>query len=187
MKKGLKTLIGGIVIFILFAFALPVAIIAPMVNSDSEDAPFLVPGEHLVDVENEGKYYLWHEFRTIHDGKSYNRPEELPHGIEFSIKTAEGETLPFVAGGGASSSNGQSSKTSVGYVEVSRPETLTISVSGNTEPLVFSFSESIFLKMFGTIMGGILVSIIGAFSGIGVTIWGIIKMVKSPNPPALSS
>jgi hypothetical protein len=36
-------------------------------------------------------------------------------------------------------------------------------------------------------MGGILVSIIGAFSGIGVTIWGIIKMVKSPNPPALSS
>ncbi|HRQ90898.1 MAG TPA: hypothetical protein PLA50_19060, partial [Bacteroidia bacterium] len=90
-----------------------------------------------------------------------------------------GKTLAFSSDASTSSSGGSSSKKSIGYVEVSEPGKLTVSVSGDFEERVFSFSQSIFPKMFLAILGGGTASLLMAFIGFGVGIWGVIKIVRN--------
>lgn len=190
MKKGLKTLLAGIAIFIIGAIVVPILILIPLFKGGSEDEQFIIPGEHRVTVPEEGRYYLWNNYRTIFEGQSYHRSEEIPDGLDFSITTSTGEALPFFSDTSTSSSNGSSSKNSIGYVKVAGPETLSISVSGDSEKRIFSFSKSILGKMFGLIFLGGALSVLSAFAGIGIIIWGIIKMVqgsKTPPPPMPSA
>jgi len=50
---------------------------------------------------------------------------------------------------------------------------------GGEEEQVFSFSESNLLKMFGLIFGGSIVTVVFGVTGIGITIWDIVKLVRS--------
>jgi hypothetical protein len=179
MKPGLKTLITGITLFILGGFVIPFLIILPLFLNESANSQFLIPGSKEVTVEEPGRYYLWNDFQTVHDGKSFSRSESIPDGLEIAVTDDTGNTLTFTSDTSTSSSSGSSSKNSIGYVEVSNPGKLSVSVSGDSEERVFSFSRSIFPKMFLTILGGGIASLLMAFIGFGIGIWGVIKLVRN--------
>ncbi len=191
MKPGLKTLITGIVLFILGGFVFPFLIILSLFLNESTNTQFLIPGSKEVTVEKPGRYYLWNDFQTVYGGKSFSCSESIPHGLEISLTDNTGRILNFNSDSSTCSSGGTSSKKSIGYVEVGEPGKLTVSVSGDSEERVFSFSQSIFPKMFLTILGGGTASILMAFTGFGVGIWGVIKLLGNkageqggmPQPP----
>jgi hypothetical protein len=172
MKPGLKTLITGITLFILGGFVIPFLLILPLFLNESANSQFLIPGSNEVTVEEPGRYYLWNDFQTVHDGKSFSRSESIPDGLEIAVTDDTGKTLAFTSDTSTSSSSGSSSKNSIGYVEVSNPGKLRVSVSGDSEERVFSFSQSIFPKMFLTILGGGIASLLMAFIGFGIGFWG---------------
>lgn len=180
MKPGIKSIIAGVTLFLLGAFVFPLLIILPVILGESDEVQFKVPGEAEISVEKPGRYYLWNDFRTVHEGKSYNRPEDIPDGIEIRVQNSKGEALEFVGDTSISSSSGSSSKNSIGYVEVQNPGQLRVEVSGGNEDRIFSFSQSGLLKMFGLILGGAAISALIAIGGIVLAIWGIVKVVK-PN------
>jgi hypothetical protein len=180
MKTGVKTIIAGAILFVLGAFVVPLAIILPLIFGDSNEIQFKVPGSTQIVIEEPGRYYMWNDYQTVFYGKSYNRSESIPDGIEIRIMNAStGELFDFVSDTSISSSRGSSSKNTIGYIEVQSPSTVEVEVAGGEEERVFSFSESNLLKMFGLILGGSILAVIIGITGFGITIWGIVKLMRS--------
>ncbi len=179
MKRGIKTIIAGVVLFILGAVVIPVLCILPLILGHSSAPEFKVPGSFDATVDAPGRYYVWNDFRAIFEGKTYNSSTNLPNGISIQVRTADGRALQFVGDTSTSMSTGSSSKNSIGYVEVERPGKVTIQVSGSNEERIFCFAKSELLRMFGQILGGFVLSMLVAVAGIGVIIWGVIKRVQA--------
>jgi len=179
IEPGLKTLIIGIALFILGGFVIPFVLILPLFRNESANTQFLIPGSKEVIVEKPGRYYLWNDFQTVYDGRSFSRSEHIPDGLEIAVTDDTGKTLAFNSDTSTSSGSGRNSKKSIGYVEVSDPGKLMVSVSGDSEERVFSFSQSIFPKMFLAILGGGTASLLMAFIGFGIGIWGVIKLGRN--------
>lgn len=179
MKPGIKTIIAGGVLFVLGAFVVPLLVVLPLILRSSNAVQFKIPGTIEATVAKPGRYYLWNDFRTIYEGKSYDRSESIPDGIEIRIHDSKGELLPFVASTSISSSAGAGSKTSIGYLEVENPGKVKIEVSGGNEERIFSFSEFVFPKMFGLFFAGFGLSILVALSGFGIMLWGIVKLIRA--------
>ncbi len=179
MKPGVKTITAGVVLFLVGAIAVPLLVILPLALMESKDTQFQAPGSVEVTVKEPGRYYLWNDFRTVYQGRSYDRSERIPDGIIFQIKDANGAPLHFSSDTSITSTSGGSSRKSIGYVRVETPGKLAIEVSGQTDDRVFSFSQSGLLKMFGLIFGGIGLSLLVAFAGVGLLIWGIVKLVRA--------
>ena len=179
MKPGIKTIVVGVSLFILGAVVIPMAIVLSFIIGDSNEKRFKVPGNTQLVIEKPGRYYLWNDYQTVFDGKSYNRSEIIPDGIEIKIMNAEtGELFDFVSDSSISSSSGSSSKNSIGYIEIQSPCTVEIEIAGNEEKRVFSFAESNLLKMLGPIFGGFVLSMVFALAGLGIIAWGIVKLVR---------
>lgn len=182
MKRGLGTIITGVVLFVAGAFVVPAAIVIPLILNQTKAKQFLVPGSVEISAETPGRYYLWNDFLTVFNGRTYQSPEELPGGLEITITDGGGSRLTFVSDGSTSSSNGSSSKRSIGYVEVTTPGNLTVAVSGNTDQRVFSFARSEILKILGLVLGGMGASGLTALGGIILAIFGIVRLSRNSGP-----
>ena len=68
MKRGIKTIIAGVVIFVFGAFVVPLLFIFPLIFGKSNEVQFKVPGTFEANAEKPGRYYLWNDFQTIYDG-----------------------------------------------------------------------------------------------------------------------
>ena len=187
MKPGLKTLIIGITLFILGGFVIPLLLILPIFLNESSEQQFLIPGSKELSVEEPSRYYLWNDFQTVFEGKSFSRSENIPDGLEIAVTDGTGRTLAFKGDTSISSSSGSSSKNSIGYVEVSEPSELLVTVTGASEERVFSFSESIFPKIFLAIFSGGMASMLVTFIGFGLGVWGVIKLVRNKSSEQGSS
>ncbi len=186
MKSGTKLIIVGASLIALVTFILPAAIVVPILLSDSNETKFIVPGKVRVQVENPGRHYLWNNYQTIYKGKSYNRSTTIADGIEIKITNAEnGTQFDFIGNGSMSYTSGSNAKITIGYIEITEPCTVDIEISGGNNSQVFSFSEALFRKLFGLISAGILIVVIFGFAGIGIIVWGIIKLEKNKTPPPL--
>ncbi|MCI5211020.1 MAG: hypothetical protein D3910_20045 [Candidatus Electrothrix sp. ATG2] len=111
MKPGIKPIILGVILFTLGGIALPAAILLPLFLGDSTDQQFSIPGSIQVAIKEPGRYYLWNEYQTIFNGKTYNRPEDLPDGIEISITdTATSTPFGFIESSSISMNSGNNEK-----------------------------------------------------------------------------
>ncbi len=178
MKPGLKPLFTGIALCVAGLFVVPVAIILPILLSDSGDTPFIAPGSAEFTVEEPARYYLWHDHQTIFEGTSYNRPVEIPDGVTISVSQADGEALAFTSDGSMSMSRGSHSSQSIGYVDVPTTGLWTVEVSGEAEPFVVSFAESKLLKIFGLIFGGVGLCLLLGGAGVILVVIGVVRLAQ---------
>ncbi len=169
----------GVVFFILGVVVIPILCVLPIILEKSNEVSFKVPGTQTVKIEQPGRYYLWNDFRTVFDGKSYNRSKAIPDGMEIKIRNADGTLLPFISDTSTSSTSNGSAKNSIGYVEIKNSGELKVTISGGDEARIFSFGPSNLLKIFALIFGGIGLSLFVTMIGMGLSIWGIIKLVRS--------
>ena len=182
MKKGVKTIIIGATLFITGAFLIPVAVILLLITRGDRPEQFIIPGEMTVEIEEAGRYYLWNDYQTIYKGKSYNRSELIPDSLEMTITNIDtGELKEIVGDTSTSSSSGSSSKNSIGYFEIGEPGQYKVRVIGESNERVFSFGEDSIVKFLVLIFAGGGVCLLIAFSGFGLIIYGIVKVVTKKN------
>lgn len=182
MAPGIKRLVTGVTLFILGIFF--ISIVVPVLFYDLLDnrngEQFKVPGITQVIVEEPGRYYLWNDYQTVFEGKSYNRLNTIPDGMEIKIRNQEtSKPFNFVTDLSISSNRGTSSSNSIGYVEVPAPVEIEIEIVGGNEDRIFSFARSVFTAQLGLIVGGSLLSMAICFLGFGLVVWGIVKLVNS--------
>ena len=184
MKKHTKKLITGVVLFVIGGLIAPSVITLLLflhLLNEKPLAQFLIPTEVKITIEKEGKYYVWNDHHTIFRGKTYAFSEEMPNNLEISLHEENNKkTIEFHGYSSISSMTGNSSKSSIGYFEVSKPGVYTLIISGETIPRVFSFGKSFFnLKIFLCYFGTICSSVLIAIGGIIFVVIGIVELCKA--------
>lgn len=180
MKKGVKKIIGGGIIFTA-GLALPFVILIPLFFQ-GDAITFRVPGSIELTIEEPGQYYLWHNYNTVFEGQSYSFSKELPHGLSFAlVEKNSGLSVPIQSDLSLSTESGSQKNTSIGYYELTHPGQYTLSVTGNTDDRVFSFKKSIFengLLFFGGAILGMILAFVAGIGALVLIIFGIIDLVR---------
>ncbi len=183
MNTGIGRIIAGVTLSVLGAIVIPMGIVLTLVFGERDREQFVIPGETRIMAEEPGRYYLWNDYRTVYEGRTYNRSARIPDGLQIRIFDQEtGERYDFVSNTSISASSGQSSRNSIGYIQVGTPAELQIEISGVAEERIFSFSRSILARMLWMIVGGISLSLLIGFTGLGLIVWGVVKLVKQQTP-----
>lgn len=176
MRPGIKTFIVGLLLC-LGAFAVPFLFILPLILGKSDRVQFTVPGKCEFTAAAAGRYYLWNDYETIYNGKSYNRSKETPDGIDIQIHDTNGP-VQFTSDTSTSVSGGGTSRASIGYVDLTHPEKLEIEIAGGAGNRIFSFGKSGMLRMMGMILGGLAATIFVGVTGFILVVLGAIKLIK---------
>ncbi len=185
MKKGMKKI--GIGLLLMAAtVVLPIAVITPVLMPEltgENEIVMRAPGEASLVASEAGRYFLWYNYRTVHDGRVYALGSELPHGLEFTLTGQDtNSSVPLVGKTGTTFSINGRDKTSVGYFEVIQPGTYTLRVQGDMEARIFSLDtapeHSVFGRGFlyfcGTVIGGLLALACG-IAGFVLVISGVVE------------
>ncbi len=184
MKQGTKLLISGLLAFLGGGVLLPFVLFGLMVAilCDRPDYTFVVPGQITVSCEKEGRYYLWYDYQTIFEGKTYSESSNLPGGmsIEF-INVNTGEVVPLTSAAEMSETIGNTSRKTIGYFDIRECGEYTLEVSGGTRELVFSLGRSAVTMprlLFLFFVGGPLSFLLGG-AGVLLVVIGAIKLAKT--------
>lgn len=188
MKSGLLNLAGAVFLLggvpILFA-----SLLLPVITSDEYlSRPFLAPGSIQAEVDTPGRYYLWHDYQALRDGRAFTHPIPLPDGMSVSISDANtGEQLEFTPDMSSSLAMGEERSQSVGYVEIEEPRTVIVEVAGSEDqPRALTFSQSRLPGIFRAIGMGALLSLPLLAGGILLLVSAIARMSArdTPSTPA---
>ena len=153
-----------------------VALIAWLVLSLGSDEQFLAPGRRTINVERPGKVVIWHDQRTVFQGRSYDAPDRLPAGARIRvIEEASGRELEVGATFGASSESGNSRRVAVAQFRAVQPGRHLVLVEGTFEPRVFSAGADFLPRLLWSIFGAIALVLVGWGLAIGVFAWVFIR------------
>lgn len=180
MKKGVKKIICGTVLLII-GMALPFVLTIPFfLQIQEEGEVFRGPGvSRTISIDEPGRYYLWHNYSTVFEGRSYSFPEELPDGLSFSLtEQPSGNKIPMQSGSGFSEESGSRKKSSIGYFEVTEPGRYTVTISGNTEQRIFSLGKSSIDDLLGFFIKGAIGMVIALGAAIAAAVLIILGIVQ---------
>ena len=180
MKPGIKQIIAGVLLIGIGVICVPLVIVTTMVRDSVDLVEFEVPGSAMAFVDTPGRYYLWHDYQTVYDGRTYNNPVELPNGLSVDVTGLGGLPLEFVSAPNTSFTSNGRARQSVGYVEVLEAGQVSVTVTGEAESRIFSFSPFSLGRFAGLIFKGILFAGAAALSSLGLIIWGIVKLANAP-------
>ncbi len=192
MKKGIGKIILGVGIFA-SCIILPLAGVFYLVFTQDGGTRLKAPGSVEIKVEDVGTYTLSNNFSTVYQGKSYSDSSKLPDGMTFLLTNkTTGETVPLTSGMNSTMTSGEEKSCSVGSFEVKAPGKYVLTISGNQKPRIFTFSKSFLgrgIMIVFLIIGGFVLSFVGAAVALLLIVMGIINLVKGtqntqmPHPP----
>ena len=149
--------------------------------------PFLAPGDTQVELAVPGDYVIWHDHRTLHQGRSYDLPAALPGGARITVQAPDGSALavrPF-AGMTSDASDGRS--VSVARFQAATAGPYRVAVEGAFEPRPMSVGPNRLwpiVRLAAWVLGVLALSVGGA---IGAALYGFLgSMPPAPGsaPPA---
>jgi uncharacterized Tic20 family protein len=137
------------------------------VKSFPRGMQFLVPGLLTFAVEQPGEYVIWDELSTFFNGKSYQSSEDLPGGVQITVRDAHsGRVFPVSASSGGKETIGNVKRKSIADVSLDRPGVYIVEASGSFPERVFYLRRS---------AGSTVLSVIAM-----VAVFGIIGWVLAP-------
>lgn len=166
----LRILVG--ILLIVASVVPPIVVVVDLITGiGTGDQVFVAPGQTTLTVETPGRWYLYHDHETVHDGRVFNQSPGLTDGVRLSLHDAAGQERPqaddraqiTVASGGTSS-------VAVAAWDLA-PGTYTVRVEGEDFEAVCSLSE----MRVGDFLGALLRSV--ALSGLMLTI-GVVVVVS---------
>ena len=184
MKKWSKQLVLGGILFVLGGMVIPsvLGVIIFMHAYNSKPlTQFAIPGHATVSVKEAGRYYLWNDYQTIFEGKTYSCSEDFPGGIEISLfENNTGIVVDFIPDQSISSSCGKACKNSIGYFDVDEPANYVLTVDGNTETRICSLDKAFFtLKKVLIFLTCFVFEMSIGITGFVFIVLGVINLCKS--------
>jgi len=153
-----------------------VTLIVWLVLSLGSDEQFLAPGRLAINLAQPGKVVIWHDHRTLFQGRSYDGPEKLPAGARIRvIEEASGRELEVGASFGASSASGSSRRISVAQFHAVQPGSHLIAIEGSFEPRVFSAGADFLPRLLWSIFGAVALVLVSWGLAIGMFAWVFIR------------
>jgi uncharacterized membrane protein len=95
---------------------------------------FLAPGSAQLELARPGDYVIWHDHRTVYQGRSYDVPAALPDGTRFGVQAPDGNEVAVRAFGSMTSDGSTGRSVSVARFQAPAAGTYRVSVQGGFEP-----------------------------------------------------
>jgi len=147
-----------------------------------EPARFLAPGAATIEVTQPGGYVVWHEHRTVFEGRSYDLPAQLPHGAHIEVTGPDGSRLALRAAGTSTFKSGIIERAAIVEFEARTPGRYAVAVRGSFTPLVIAVGPEIVWPMLRAIGGAIAAAVIGIGAGGALALYALLQRV--PEAPA---
>lgn len=184
MRKSTKQMISGLVLFVTGAIIIPTIFcisVALYLLNNKPLVKFIIPGQTVVTIEEQGRYYLWNDYQTIFNGRTYSSSEELPDELEILLlENKTGNKVEFTPNQSITPSTGDSHKNSIGYFEIDTPATYILTISGESSARVVSFEKSLSGHLNALSSPAIFTArILAHLVAFIFTIAGIINLVKA--------
>ncbi|MEM7145224.1 MAG: hypothetical protein AAF591_08805 [Verrucomicrobiota bacterium] len=177
MKCGVTVMVIGVVLLLAGVVVYPIIVVVPSMVASFKLEKFLVPGNFEAVVQP-GRHYLWHNYKTTYNGKSYLRDEELPEGFVIVVRDGNGRELKLSNNTTIVMSRPSAAKKSVGHVEVERAGRVFIAIEGEGPECVLSFGgQSSLSDAFRPGSVKVIVGVLGC--GVGLTICGFVQILRS--------
>ena len=177
MQSANVKLLLGVILLLVGGLGIPAGILIPAFNAPNEEVVFESPGQAKLNVEAPGRFYLWHEYRVIHNGRQVVRNERLPNGMTFDvIRADDGSTLAFEPRSSITTEMGGSASRSIGYVDVESPGEFRIAVrDGDDQTRIMSFSRSRFMPIARAVGFSLLSLAVLGTAGVILIVLGIAR------------
>ena len=178
MKTSIIFIISGVVLLILSTITPFLIMISVLFPGGSPEHVFAAPGEIKINITKEGTYYLWNDYETEFNSKTYKSPETLPDNITYSLTDATGKKVDDITEDSSESQTVWNTKrASVGYYDLT-PGEYTLSISGLDETRIFSFGRNTTEEMLPYIGIGILAAMLSTPIALIIIVIGIVLMVR---------
>lgn len=178
MSKPVTKLAPGIILLGI-AFIVFLVSAASLLQGRSLAPQFTVPGEHQIEVSEPGRYFLWDNYRTWHDGATVTRSAQFPSAFSIKASGSGGAEISFTPDRSHSWSIGNHAKRSIGFLDIPETDTLTIEVTGDTDTRIVSLAKADMKKELWLKLGGFGLALIIAIIGIPLLLWGLSTRIRS--------
>jgi uncharacterized membrane protein len=140
----------------------------------------LAPGAAQVTLAHPGEYIIWHEHRTVFEGKSFDVPPAMPDGTRYRVADPQANVVAVQPYSGMSSEGSAGRSVSVARFEAAVSGQYRVAVEGRFEPRVISVGPNRLwpiLKLVGSVIA-ILALALGAAMAVGL--YGFLHTVPAP-------
>jgi uncharacterized membrane protein len=148
---------------------------------------FLAPGEVQVSVTVPGDYIVWHEHRTLYQGRAFDVPQPMPDGTRYRVMGPDGRSIAVEPQSGMTSEGSEGRSVSVAHFEAPISGAYRVFVEGGSGERVVAVGPNRLwpiLKLTGEI-SAIVVLALGLAVAIGL--YGFLRTVQAPAAGAPSA
>ncbi len=141
---------------------------------------FLAPGSTQVQLAEPGDYLIWHEHRTLYEGRSYDVAAALPGGARFAVEAPGGGAVAVEPFGAMTSEASQGRSVSVARFSAPAAGAYRVSVQGAFEPRPMSVAPNRLwpiVKLVGWVLAILALSVGGA---IATALYGFLGSMPPP-------
>lgn len=141
---------------------------------------FLAPGESQMSIAAPGDYIVWHEHRTVYQGRSFSVEPAMPDGTRYRVQAPDGSPVAVEPHSGMSSEGSGGRSVSVAQFRAPMSGAYRVSVEGNSEPRVMAIGPNRLwpiLKLSGAISAIVLLALGLA---VAVGLYGFLRTVEEP-------
>jgi uncharacterized membrane protein len=171
----------------LVGLALAAVLVWRFVAAFEPAARFLAPGEAQVSIAAPGNYVLWHEHRTVYQGRAFDLPPAMPDGTRYRVVGPDGRPVAIEPRSGMTSEGSEGRSISVASFQAPLSGVYRVSVEGGVEPRVMAVGPNRLwpiLKLTGEV-SAIVVLALGLAVAIGL--FGFLRTVEAPAAGARSA
>ncbi|MGK7295116.1 MAG: hypothetical protein ACNS61_04690 [Candidatus Wenzhouxiangella sp. M2_3B_020] len=168
----------GVGVVLVGALLVPALLLTPVADMPDEEIRFLAPGDATLEAAAQGRFYLWHEYRSRFDGRRYETGDHLPAGTVIEARQGD-RSLDAVPADNVRTEFGDSASVSVARLDVPAAGPVSVSVRyGDGRPRVFSLSRFTLGAWARAIGLSVLSMLIAGASGLALLIAGIAQRVQ---------
>jgi len=160
-----------------------IALVAWAVLSVPVPVRFLAPGSATFEAAVPGRYTLWHEHRTVYEGRTWNREPALPEGVRLRVSNPSGGELAVERTSGGSWKDGPTERASLAGFEVQEAGPHRVDVEGEMDPAVLAVARDFLWPMIAAIAGAALVALLGMGGGLALGLYTLARRLESAGPP----
>jgi len=143
---------------------------------------FLAPGELRVSIVAPGDQILWHEHRTLYQGRAFNVAPAMPEGTRYRVQAPDGSSIAIEPHSGMSSSGSRGSSVSVAHFAAPSAGVYRVVVEGLTEPRIMAVGPNRTWPIMRLIGEVSLIVVLALGGAIAAGLYGFLRTLEPPGP-----
>ena len=167
-------------IIFLAGLAIAAVLVWRFIGGFEPPARFLAPGAGKVVVSEPGDYVIWHEHRTVYEGRAYDLPPQLPDGTRYRVEAPSGQALEVHPFASMRSEDSDGRSVSLARFEAPLAGPYGVAVEGDFDPRVIAVGPNRMWPIL-TLAGEVFVIVVIALGlAMAVGLYGFLRTVETP-------